>query len=177
MLCVASLTRPCYTVLYMEEHSYQVSWFAPEHEHREHSADWYWAVSIVSVSLAIAFIIVGNILLSVIIILGISTLLFHAKHPPRTIEYKLSKKGVSAGDRLYPWETLESFWILEGKNDVRFHRDPKILLTSKKAFMPHIVIPLTDFIIDEVRESLSHMLHEVPQNEPLPERLMRKIGF
>ncbi|HBB43970.1 MAG: hypothetical protein UW27_C0010G0023 [Parcubacteria group bacterium GW2011_GWA1_44_13] len=161
----------------MEEYDYQITWSAPEHEHREHSADWYWAVGIISVSLAVAFIIVNNMLLSVIILLGMGTLLFHAKHPPKILDYKLSKKGVSAGDRLYPWETLESFWVLEGKDDLRFHRDPKILLTSKKTFMPHIVIPLTNFVIDEVHQSLSHMLHEEPQAEPLPERLMRKIGF
>lgn len=161
----------------MEEYDYQISWEAPEYEHHEHSADWYWAVGIVSVSLAVAFIIINNMLFSIIIILGMSILLFHAKHPSKIIECKLCKKGVSAGDRLYPWETLESFWILEGKNDVRFHRDPKILLTSKKTLMPHIVIPLTDSVIDEVHQSLSHMLHEVPQAEPLPERIMRKIGF
>lgn len=161
----------------MEEYDYQISWVAPEHEHREHSADWYWAVGIISVSLAVAFVIVGNTLLSVIIILGMGTLLAYAKHPPRTLEYKLSKKGVGAGETLYPWETLESFWVLEGKDNIRFHRDPKILLTSKKTFMPHIVIPLAEHVIDEVHQSLAHMLHEEHQVEPLPERLMRKIGF
>ena len=161
----------------MEEYDYQISWVAPEHEHRENSADWYWAVGIISVSLAVAFVIVGNTLLSVIIILGMGSLLFHTKRAPRTLEYKLSKKGVSKGETLYPWETLESFWILEGKDNVKFHRDPKILLTSKKTFMPHIVIPLAEHVIDEVHQSLAHMLHEVPQMEPLPERLMRKIGF
>ena len=104
-------------------------------------------------------------------------LMFHAKHPPKILECKLSKRGVSIDDKLYPWETLESFWILEGKDGVRYHRDPKILLTSKKTLMPHIVIPLAENVVDEVHQSLAHMLHEVPQVEPLPERLMRKIGF
>ena len=165
-----------YTVS-MDEYDYQISWSAPEYEHREHSADWYWAVGIISVSLAVAFVIIGNMLLSVIIILGMGTLLFHAKYPPKILECRLSKKGVLAGDRLYPWETLESFWVLEGKDSIGFHRDPKILLTSKKTFMPNIVIPLGESVIDEVHQSLSHMLHEEPQVEPLPERLMRKIGF
>ncbi|HAS84711.1 MAG TPA: hypothetical protein DCS23_01380 [Candidatus Yonathbacteria bacterium] len=161
----------------MEEYDYQISWSAPEYEHHEHSADWYWAIGIISVSLAVAFVIVGNILLSVIIILGTGTLLFHAKHPPKILECKLSKKGVSAGDRLYPWETLESFWVLEGKDNARFHRGPKILLTSKKTFMLHIVIPLTNLVIDEVHQSLSHMLREEPQAEPLHDRLSRVIGL
>lgn len=159
----------------MDEHI--ISWAAPEYEHREHSADWYWAVGIISIALAVAFIIVGNALLSIIIIVGMGTLLFYAKHPPRILDYSLSKRGVQAGKTIYPWETLAAFWVLEGNNDARYHRDPKILLISKKQFMPHIVVPLNEEAIDEVHQALSHMLHEMPLVEPLPERLMRKIGF
>lgn len=161
----------------MEEYDYQISWVAPEYDHHEHSADWYWAVGIVSVSLAVAFVIVGNTLLSIIVILGMGTLLAHAKHPPKITEYKLSKKGVSAGETLYPWKTLDSFWVLEGDENAKYPHSPKILLTSKKTFMPHIVIPLAEHVIEEVHQFLAHMLHEEPQVEPLPERLMRKIGF
>lgn len=156
---------------------YTLSWAAPEHDHHEHSADWYWAVSIVTVSFAIAFVVLENILLSIIIILGMGTLLAHAKNPPRNIEYSLSKKGVRAGKILYPWETLESFWVLDTKENVRFPHSPKLLLTSKKPLMPHIVIPLHEEIVDEVHQSLTQVLHEIPQVEPLPDRLMRMIGL
>lgn len=154
-----------------------ISWVAPEYEHREHSADWYWALGIISISLAVAFVIVGNTLLSIIIIVGMGTLLAYAKHPPRNIECCLSKRGVTANEKLYPWETLESFWILEGIHDTKYPHGPKILLTSKKPLMPHIVIPLSDTVINEVHQSLAHMLPEEPQTEPLPARLMRRIGF
>lgn len=159
----------------MNDHT--ITWVAPEHEHHEHSADWYWAVGIISVSLAVAFVIVGNALLSIIILIGMGTLLSHAKHPPKMLDYKLSKKGVLAGKTLYPWETLESFWVLEGSEGTKYPHGPKILITSKKTLMPHIVIPLEESVIDEVHQSLSHMLPEEHQVEPLPERLMRKIGF
>ncbi|MFA5997602.1 MAG: hypothetical protein WC791_03915 [Candidatus Paceibacterota bacterium] len=159
----------------MDEHI--ISWTAPEYEHREHSADWYWSVSIITVAVAVAFIIVGNTLLAIIVVVGIGTLLAYSKHSPRILDYSLSKKGVLAGKTLYPWDTLASFWILEGVPDVRYHRDPKILIISKKQYMPHIVVPLDEAVMDEVHQALSHMLHEEPQMEPLPERLMRKIGF
>lgn len=161
----------------MEEYDYKISWIAPEHEHREHSADWYWAVGIISVSLAVAFVIVGNTLLSIVILIGMGTLLAYSKHPPKTLQCSLSKKGVQVGKTLYPWDTLASFWVLEGVDNVRYHRDPKILIISKKPFMPHIVVPLNELVIEEVHQALSHMLPEEHQTEPLPERLMRKIGF
>ena len=156
---------------------YTISWVAPEYEHREHDGDWYWAVGIISISLAVAFVIIGNTLLSIIIVLGIGTLLSLSRHHPENVEYELSKRGVSAGKTLYPWGTLESFWVLEGKSTPRGEVSPKLLITSKKTLMPHIVLPLTEFVIDEVHQTMSHMLHEEPQMEPPVDRFIRAIGF
>lgn len=161
----------------MEEYDYRISWSAPEYDHHDHTADWYWAIGIVSVSLAIAFVIVGNALLSIIILLGMGTLLHYAKHPPKTTEYEFSKKGVRAGKTLYPWDTLDSFWILDGHTTRGKTCAPRLLLVSKKTFMPHIVILLDDTVIEEVHQSLTHMLHEEPQMEPIHDRLLRVIGF
>jgi hypothetical protein len=161
----------------MDEYNYTISWTAPEYDHHEHTTDWYWAVGIVSVSFAIALIIVGNILLSIILLLGIGTLLSYAKHPPRSIEYQLSKKGVRAGTTLYPWDTLDSFWVLEGHSNEKHDFMPKLLITSKKTFMPHIVIPLTMTVLTEAHQAMAHMMHEEPQMEPLHDRVMRLIGF
>ncbi len=151
----------------------RITWLAPVHEHREHSSDWYWAVSIITIALAIAFIISGNILLSIIIILGVGTLLALSRHEPRVVEYELSRKGIQTDKTLFLWETLESFWILEETP----RSAAKILITSKKILMPHIVIPLDEKRREEVHQALTHMLHEVPQVEPLPDRLMRALGF
>lgn len=162
----------------IEGYDYHLSWTAPEYEHREHSADWYWALGIISVSLAVAFIIAQNALLSVVIILGMGSLLYYAMHPPRIIECELSKRGVRVGSTIYPWESLESFWVLDGydSHGKEIH-NPKILITSKKSLMPHIVVPLSEPSLQEVHQAMSHMLLEEHQVEPLPERLMRKIGF
>ena len=161
----------------MDEYNYRISWLAPSHDHHEHTADWFWAVGIVSVSLAIAFVIVGNMLLSLIIIIGMGTLLYYAKHEPKNIEYEFSRKGIRAGETLYPWETLESFWILDGHRIGKYECAPKLLIISKKPLMPQIVILLNEFILEEVHQSLSQMLHEEYQVEPLPQRLMRRFGF
>lgn len=161
--------------LYMDE--YTISWVAPEYEHREHDSDWYWAVGIISVSLAVAFVIIGNILLSIILLVGMGTILSHSRHYPKNVEYELSKKGVRAGKTLYPWETLDSFWIIEGHTKGVHEFSPKLLVTSKKTFMPHIVIPLSEFVLEEVHHLMSQMIHEVPQMEPPLDRLIRAIGF
>ncbi len=154
-----------------------ISWQAPEHEHRKHSADWYWAVGIITISLAVAFFIIGNIFLSIIIILGVGTLLVHAKTTPKNLECEISRKGIRVDTKLYPWESLESFWILEESQSGKMHSGAKILLISKKPLMPHIVIPLDTDLIGEVHQALTQVLHEEPQIEPLPDRIMRRLGF
>lgn len=151
----------------------RITWLAPIHEHREHTADWYWAVGIVTVALGVAFIIVGNILLAIIVILGVGILLGLSRHEPKIVEYELSRKGIRTNKTLYPWETLESFWVLEETPK----SSGKILLTSKKTLMPHIVIPIDTKRREEIHRALAHMLHEEHQVEPLPDRVMRVIGF
>ncbi|MHB1118037.1 MAG: hypothetical protein ACYCZ7_00700 [Minisyncoccota bacterium] len=155
----------------------KISWNAPSYDQQEHSADWYWATGIIAVSLAIAFFIAHNALLSLIIIIGVGTLLAYAKQPPEMIEYELSRRGVRAGKTLYPWESLESFWILEERQTEKEYASPKILLTSQKPFMPQIVIPLGTAPIEEVRDALANMLPEEPRIESLPDRIIRKLGF
>lgn len=154
-----------------------IFWVAPEHEHREHASDWYWAISIITVSLAAAFIIVGNMLLSIVVLLGVGMLLYYSKFPPRMIEYKISKSGVRVGDKLHPWESLHSFWIIEKDEDEHDYHEPKLLLVSKKNFAPHVLIQLNEYILEDVRHVMKHMLPEEPRVEPFVERLARKAGF
>lgn len=161
----------------MEEYDYRISWVAPEYDHHEHTADWYWAVGIVSVSFAVALVIVGNTLLAIVLLLGMGILLFYAQHPPKNTEYELSKMGVRAGKTLYPWDSLDSYWILEGHTTRGKECAPRVLLISKRTLMPHIVILLNEFVRDEVEQALGNMLHEELQIEPLHDRLMRLIGF
>jgi len=161
----------------IEGYDYRITWTAPEYEHTEHTADWFWALGIISVSLAIAFVLLGNALLSIVILLGIGSLLFYAKHPPKIIECELSKRGVRNNKTIYPWDSLDSFCILDGSENHEETRAPKIILISKKPFMPHILVPLSEEALEEVHQALGHMLPEEPQLEPFANRIMHKIGF
>ncbi len=160
--------------MYMND---RITWQAPEHEHREHGSDWFWVVGIIALSLSVAFVITGNILLSIIIFLGVGMLLFHAKTPPKIINYEISRKGIIAGKKIYLWESLESFWILEKDTTSRFHSDAKILLRSNKPLSLHIAIPLDTYALTKVYNALARILPEEHQMEPAAERLMRNLGF
>ena len=156
----------------------RILWKAPEHGYREHSADWYWAAGIITISLAIAFFILGNALLSIIVILGVGTLLVSAKRPMSFVECELSAQGIRTNGTLYPWDTLLSFWVDKSTDKKTGAVTRIILLTSKKPLAPQIIIPLgNDAPMEDIRATLAHMLEEQPQVEPVAHRLMRMLGF
>ncbi|MEK7460505.1 MAG: hypothetical protein AAB628_03080 [Patescibacteria group bacterium] len=154
-----------------------IKWSAPEHDHREHSTDWYWVVGIITFSVATALFIAGNLLLSIIIIIGIGTLMIHTVQTPRYFEYQISEHGIRAHKKFYYWDSLESFWILEATTTEGGAVGAQLLLTSKKHFMPFIVIPLGNTSLEEIRVALLTVLPEEPRVEPFPDRIMRKLGF
>src|SRR3990167_6894072 len=90
-----------------------VTWEAPEYEHVKRSADWYWSLWIITISLTVTAIVFGNVLLGILLILsGFSITLFgHRK--PRVSKCKIDGLGIYLGENFYPYTALDSFWIEE----------------------------------------------------------------
>jgi hypothetical protein len=149
-----------------------IAWQAHEYEPRERTADWFWAVGIISIGLAVASIIMGNLLFGILIILASFTLSMFAARPPEILDVVIDEMGIRMGDRLYPYRSLESFWIeTEG--------DQKILVKSQKLLMPYIVVPIPDGELDI--EAIHHLLSaHIPESfhaeSPL-EKILERLGF
>jgi hypothetical protein len=148
-----------------------ISWTAPEYMHTEKTADWYWIVGIVSVTLSVISIVFGNILFGLFIIVATGTLTLYASRPPELHEIRISDKGVQVDKVLYPYHSIESFWIEEKE----LH--PRILLKSEKKIAPYIVILLGEVPAEEIRDALNTHLHEVKHSEPFLEKLLIWFGF
>jgi len=58
----------------MPRPKFLIEWDAHEYEHRERSPDWFWAVGIISVSVAVAAVIFGNIIFGILVIIAAFTL-------------------------------------------------------------------------------------------------------
>ncbi len=146
-------------------------WEAFEYVHREKSADWYWAVSIIAISITVTAVLFNDILFAIFIILSFFTLMLYAKRKPHLLQIKLDGRGIQEGRVRYPYSTIESFWVED-----RFG-DHKIILKSKKKTMPYIVIPIKDVSANEVHEHLKKHLPEEEHSEPLAKRIMEYLGF
>lgn len=148
-----------------------LTWAAAEHVHKEHGADWYWTVGVVSVGIAIIAIIFGNLLLALFVIIGGISLALHSLKKPPLVQFSILERGVQIDTQFYAYSNLESFWILEST------LPNKLFIKSKKLFMPLLTIPLEGVPSDTVREILIHALEEEELHEPISEIVMEWIGF
>ncbi len=149
----------------------QIEWTAPEYIHTEKTTDWYWIVMIIGISIAIISIIMNNVIFAVLIIVSCVTLALFASRPPGSIRVKINNKGVQMGNILYPYTQLISFWVIPDG------RHPKVILKTKKTFMPYINILLADTDPDEVKDVLDNYIPEEEHVELFLEKLMIHLGF
>src|SRR3989344_3657846 len=147
-----------------------IEWQAYEYEYKERSPDWYWAVSIIAVSIVITAVILGNTLLAVLIVISIFSLFAHAARKPQLITHRLTSKGVHEGKRFHHFNTLESFWVDEEAGI------PKLLIKEKSVFSPFIILPLEETDSEAVREFLAAHLEEVEHHEPVSKKIMEFLG-
>lgn len=149
----------------------ELFWETPEYMHTEKGADWYWIVGIISITISILSVVLGNILFAVLIIVGSFTLCLYASRPPELIPIKINQKGIRIKDLFYPYNSLESFWVEEEE----LH--PRIIIKSQKTFSPHIVVLIHEIDPDDIRDMLLQYLPEEKQSEPFLEKLFIYFGF
>ncbi len=148
-----------------------ISWDAPEHHYKEKDNDWYWAVGIITLTIASLSFIFGNIIFGILIIVGVFALLVHGARKPEMVHIEINDRGIIVGHTLYPFLTLESFWI-------DAHEQPsKILIKSVKTFMPYIIIYIEEVHPEDVRAVLLKYIAETQHHEPISVKILEKFGF
>ena len=156
----------------MDDSIHAITWEAPEHHHVDKSSDWFWVLGIIALSGAVAAFFFGNYLFALVILLGSGVMALRAVKPPRIVPFMVGRKGVRAGDRLFPYNSLDSFCI-----DEEDERGPQLLLKSKRTHMPLIVMPIPEEYADDIEAILRERLPEEELNEPLGYKLLELFGF
>ncbi len=148
-----------------------IAWDAPEHIHIEKNNDWYWAVGIIALTAAALAFIFSNIIFGIFIVVGAFALVVHASQKPKIAHYEINDRSVVVNDILYPFLTLESFWI-----DAH-ERPSKVLIKSHKTFMPYINIQIEEVDPEQVRDILLNYISETEHSEPLSQKILERFGF
>lgn len=149
-----------------------VSWQAPEYEHYEKSADWFWAVAIITIGFLTLAFIFKNIILGVLIfMLGFVVMLYGAKKP-RLAKFLINYRGLTINSKFFPYDNLKSFWL---NYDPPEHKE--LLVISKKIFMPRLSIPLENTDPNKIREILIKYLEEKYEEKALSDVLAKLFKF
>ncbi len=148
-----------------------LSWQTIEYLHHEKTSDWYWIVGIVTTSIALISIILNNIIFAILIIVSSFTLSLFASRKPGIIQINIDDTAVVVDKSIHKYKELDSFWV-ETRENI-----PKVLLKSKKIFMPFIVVFIEDIEPEKVREALLQYLPEEEHTEPFLEKLLLYFGF
>lgn len=147
-------------------------WIALEYEYNQKSPDWFWAVVILTLAIAVTSFILKNLVFGILAIISGFTIILYAIRKPLKIEFSITNHGVQIGNKLYQYNDLESFWV---------HYNPPIKkelsLKSKKMIMPYIKIPLGDEDPNIIRELLLRFMQEKEHIEPFMDILMRNLKF
>ncbi len=152
----------------------RIKWQAHEYFHQDKSADWYWGLGIIAITCCILAIVFGNILFALVIVLGAFAAGMQAQRLPRLVDFELNPRGLIIDRTLYPYITLDSFWVTD--NHV-YQATPKLLVKSKKFFMPFLHVPVEDVDIDDVRHYLLQHIPEEEHQESFLEQALERLGL
>jgi hypothetical protein len=148
-----------------------IEWQAPEYIHTEKTADWYWIVGIVTISIVLISIILNNVIFALLILVSSFTLSLFASRPPKTVLHKLDNLGIQKGGLSYPYSEIKSFWVETGDSY------PRILFKIDHRFSPFFIFLIHPDDAEEIRDFLVTHITEEKMTESIFEKLLIYFGF
>lgn len=156
----------------IEEHSEDVilHWQGPEYEVYQKDKRWYLIATLILAAIVTYAVITNSPIMAITFILVGIVGYIHLQRDPRVLDFKITYDGVIAGNELYEYDNIESFWI--------FYEPPhtKILsLHSKGKLIPYIHIPIHQEDPVEIREELMKFIPEIKQEPSIIDTLERLL--
>lgn len=147
-----------------------MDWKAQEFEVYEKSFWWYLVAAVLDIAI-IAYALISNnpIMAITFILVGIVGYIYLEKDP-RIIHFAITPDGIIAGNELYSYENIHSFWI--------FYDPPHtktLSLHTKGSMLPFVHIPIDDQNPVQMHELLSEYIPEIKQEQGLMDTFERVL--
>ena len=142
-------------------------WEAMEYAFEEKGADWYWALGIIAVAIAVTSALFGNLILALLVIAASGTLALAVAKHPRLHRFQVTEQGIVMDDNLYTYDNILSFSILEYIDPTL---PPALSLKTTHILAPHLLIPVVGPNPDELFEFLYEHIEEGKHDESLMDR-------
>lgn len=150
----------------------KIEWTTLEHEHKEHSVDWFWAIGLVVIIATGILIWMKNYIFAIFILLSGGSLVLISIRKPQEITFSIDTKGLTMGRSSHLWKEIKSFNIIKNENN------NLLLVETSKPFLPIYTITIPENLTSEIKESL---LKVIPSNPEIKESasmiFMERLGF
>ncbi len=151
----------------------RIAWLAPEFAQHKRGADWYWIVSLLSITILVITLLSGNFLFTIMTLIATGLFFVLAERKPKMIHIDINPTGVSIENDIYTFENIEAFWIV-----VMPHDQYRLLLLTKKVMMPLLSVMIPENIEPRsVREVLIEKVTERKLDEPIGNHIADIIRF
>jgi hypothetical protein len=149
-----------------------ISWTASEFIAHQKSVGWYLLLTLIAVGVSAGIYFITEDKITSVIIL-IVALMFGAvaARKPRVLDYEVSARGVRIGEKIYPYQILKSFSVIQ-EDAVS-----SVMLLPLRRFMPSIILYYPPEQEDEVLNALGSYLPLEQRSSDAIDKLMRKVRF
>lgn len=150
-----------------------LSWEAPEFiKYAKDAKTWTRGVLLFFGAIAVVFLVSKNILGALLMAICGFTLALYAVKEPRVMAFGISARGLCIGEKIHPFETLQSFWIFYDPPEVK-----ELSIQTKNFFGTYLKVPLGSMNPIEVRKTLLTFLPEIEQKESNFDVIARRLRF
>ena len=129
------------------------------HTHNERSADWYWALGIITLVAAGACVWFGNALFAAILVLGAGSIGILAARGPREHNVRIDGRGISIDGTMHLYRDIHTFWVDHSE-------EPRLYLTTSSLIMPRLSLPLEGRAQGDQIRSMLHRFVKEEEQEP-----------
>ena len=148
-----------------------IRWSAYEYAKVERGPYWFFLPGGAALVLIIFTALAKSYFFMAFTALAFALLIAYMKREPRMVDFALTKEGVTAGNHIYDYASLKSFWIFED------HEPQELSLETGRALNPYVKIPLGDLEAEKVRGHLQNFLKESEHQELFSDQIVRGLGI
>ncbi len=149
-----------------------VSWTASEFIAYQKGAGWYLSAFFVILIIAGITFLLGQDVISAVVIFIIGGLFIgFASRKPRVLTYEVSSQGIKIGEKLYQYNSLKSFAVIE-EGSIN-----SIDILPLQRFMPGISMYYEPQDEPAIVEALGTYLPREERKQPAIDKLMHRIRF
>lgn len=146
-------------------------WEAPEFASYVKTSNWFVLIVLIAIGLIVIFAWQKNWTAVGVVAAAALALIIQSRTKPKKLKCSVYRSGVVVDERVYPFETLKSFWLVYGEQ-------PYIRIAQAKRFSSNVHLPIAEEDPEQIRLFLAKFLPEEEKNgEDFADTIQRWLRF